>query len=277
MRLNEIGNPEKRKPRKRVGRGIGSGSGKTAGRGHKGQKARAGVSIKAFEGGQMPVHRRLPKRGFKGKEKKAKPEYVNLDTIQRLIDEGRLPISRRITDVDLVRAGAVKYPWVKILAGGELHTVAHFDISAISQSARCQIENIGGSVSISVPSSNYSIKYPGGTSMRFKGLANRYEDGFVRLDFSVGINPDENDEDLNDYVIMVYSHDAEFEHPEIKFGELVGEVEKRGRTTGRKLYKAYVNGRSDVSQPEVGFYLLYKNRLIKNQILPVVSKKLEAG
>src|SRR5208282_3580620 len=119
MRLNDLRGLEGRKARKRVGRGIGSGHGKTAGRGQKGQKARSGVRIKSFEGGQMPLHRRLPKRGFTGTPKKAKPSNINLDRIQYLLDEGRLSEADEITDWALVQAGAVKRPWVKILGKGD--------------------------------------------------------------------------------------------------------------------------------------------------------------
>src|SRR5512136_2093040 len=110
MKLNELSdNPGSSKNRMRVGRGIGSGKGKTGGRGVKGQKARAGVAIKGFEGGQMPLHRRLPKRGFKNIFRKAMNE-INLDRVQAAIDAGRLDPAATIDVAALVKAGLLRRP-----------------------------------------------------------------------------------------------------------------------------------------------------------------------
>src|SRR4249920_3541738 len=129
MRLNEMAdNPGSRKPRMRVGRGIGSGKGKTAGRGVKGQKARAGVAIKGFEGGQMPLHRRLPKRGFWNPFSKDLNE-VNVGRIQAAIDAGKLDAGQPVTEQSLVAAGvcARARDGVKILGQGELKAKLAFN------------------------------------------------------------------------------------------------------------------------------------------------------
>ncbi len=122
MKLNAISdNPGATKNRKRVGRGIGSGTGKTSGSGHKGQKARSGVSINGFEGGQMPIHRRLPKRGFNNIFRKNYVE-VNLGRLQTAIDAGKLDASKPVDIAALLGAGVISKPrdGVRILAKGEL-------------------------------------------------------------------------------------------------------------------------------------------------------------
>ena len=133
MKLSELAdNAGSRKKRMRVGRGIGSGKGKTAGRGVKGQKARTGVSIKGFEGGQMPLHRRLPKRGFTPPNARDLNE-VNLGRIQEAVAAGILSKPR---------------DGVKILGVGELSTKLSFEVAGASQSARAAIERAGGSLTI---------------------------------------------------------------------------------------------------------------------------------
>jgi large subunit ribosomal protein L15 len=150
MKLNDIRDNEgATKDRMRVGRGIGSGKGKTAGRGVKGQKARTGVSIKGFEGGQMPLHRRLPKRGFTPPNARDLNE-VNLGRIQEAVAAGKLEQGAPITVASLVAAGVVSKPrdGVKILGVGELTAKLSFEVSGASQSARAAIERAGGSVTI---------------------------------------------------------------------------------------------------------------------------------
>ena len=152
-RLNELrDNPGANKVRMRVGRGIGSGKGKTAGRGVKGQKARTGVAIKGFEGGQMPLHRRLPKRGFNNHHARDLNE-VNVGRIQLAIDSKSLDASQTITVDALVAAGicARKRDGVKILGVGELKAKAAFEVFAASKSAVEAIEKAGGSVKILAP------------------------------------------------------------------------------------------------------------------------------
>ena len=148
MKLNEIrDNPGSSKARIRVGRGIGSGKGKQAGRGGKGQTARSGVRIKGFEGGQMPLHRRQPKRGF---NPPARLDYnvVNLGRIQQAIGAGRLDAAAPITVESLMKAGVVtrRRDGVKILGVGELTTKATFEVEVASKSAAAAIEKAGGSI-----------------------------------------------------------------------------------------------------------------------------------
>ncbi|HET7716969.1 MAG TPA: 50S ribosomal protein L15 [Bauldia sp.] len=153
MKLNEISDkPGARKARMRVGRGIGSGKGKTAGRGVKGQKARAGVAIKGFEGGQMPLHRRLPKRGFNNIFAREFNE-VGLGRIQEAIDAGRLDIKARVNAEALRQAGVIRRAkdGVRLLANGQLKTAVNFEIAGASKSAVAAVEKAGGSVEILKP------------------------------------------------------------------------------------------------------------------------------
>jgi large subunit ribosomal protein L15 len=149
MRLNELRDNEgARKNRKRVGRGAGSGTGKTSGRGHKGQKSRAGATINGFEGGQMPIYRRLPKRGFTNP---FRVEYaaVNIGDLQRAIDAGRLDASAEIDEAAIRGAGLVGKPklGIRVLARGELSTKITVRVGGgASKAATEAIEKAGGSV-----------------------------------------------------------------------------------------------------------------------------------
>lgn len=150
MKLNELrDNPGATKERTRVGRGIGSGKGKTGGRGVKGQKSRSGVSIKGFEGGQMPIYRRLPKRGFNNPGARDLNE-VNVGRIQQAVDAGRLDASAPVTVEALVAAGVLSRvrDGVKILGVGELNAKLTFQVDGASKSALAAIERAGGSVEI---------------------------------------------------------------------------------------------------------------------------------
>ncbi|MCJ2121724.1 50S ribosomal protein L15 [Methylobacterium sp. J-077] len=150
MKLNEISdNPGATKNRMRVGRGIGSGKGKTAGRGVKGQKARTGVSIKGFEGGQMPLHRRLPKRGFNNLYAQDLNE-VNLGRIQEAVEAGKLDKAATVTIETLVAAGIIARPrdGVKLLGVGELTAKLSFEVTRASKSAIEAVEKAGGSVTV---------------------------------------------------------------------------------------------------------------------------------
>jgi large subunit ribosomal protein L15 len=150
MKLNEIADlPGATHNTKRVGRGIGSGKGKTAGRGVKGQKARSGVAIKGFEGGQMPLHRRLPKRGFNNIFAKDFNE-VGLGRVQQAIDAGRLDAKAPVTVAALKAAGVVKRAkdGVRLLSNGELKAAVTFELAGASKSAVAAVEKVGGSVKI---------------------------------------------------------------------------------------------------------------------------------
>ena len=151
MKLNDIRDNEgAHKSRIRVGRGIGSGKGKTGGRGVKGQKARSGVAVKGFEGGQMPLYRRLPKRGFNNLFSKDLNE-VNLGRIQQAVEAGKLDAKGAVTIEALVAAGVITRQakdGVKILGVGELKTKLAFEVYGASKSAVEAIEKAGGSVKI---------------------------------------------------------------------------------------------------------------------------------
>jgi len=148
MRLNALTDrPGATKAKKRLGRGMGSGLGKTSGRGHKGQKSRSGVALKGFEGGQMPLDRRLPKRGFKNIFSNEFNE-INLDRIQQAVDSGRLDGNKTITVAVLKEAGLIRREkdGVRLLGMGELKAKLSFEVTGASQSAIKAIEAKGGTV-----------------------------------------------------------------------------------------------------------------------------------
>lgn len=153
MRLNELrDNPGATRPRKRVGRGIGSGKGKTGGRGVKGQKSRSGVAIKGFEGGQMPIYRRLPKRGFNNIFA-LKFNEVNLERLQAAIDAGKIKAGDTVTEQSLVEAGVIRRAkdGIRILGKGELKAKLTIEAAGASKSAIEAVEKAGGKISISAP------------------------------------------------------------------------------------------------------------------------------
>jgi large subunit ribosomal protein L15 len=148
MQLNDLqGNPGSKKRRMRVGRGIGSGKGKTAGRGGKGQTARTGVRINGFEGGQTPIHRRLPKRGFNNHSRHIY-EVVNLSSIQKAVDAGKLDIKKDIDLEVLKAAGLVRKAAaeVKLLAKGALTAKVTLHVQFASDAAKAAVEKSGGKV-----------------------------------------------------------------------------------------------------------------------------------
>jgi large subunit ribosomal protein L15 len=154
MNLNELrDNKGARQGRVRVGRGIGSGLGKTAGRGQKGAKARSGVSINGFEGGQMPLHMRIPKRGFNNKKFAKDYAEVNLGLVQKAIDAGKLDISGTVDHAVLKAAGLARggKDGVRLLGKGELTAKVAFSVAGVSAGAREAIEKVGGSVTLPEP------------------------------------------------------------------------------------------------------------------------------
>jgi large subunit ribosomal protein L15 len=153
MKLNELKPaPGSRSPRKRVGRGTGSGLGKTAGRGHKGQKSRSGVAVRAFEGGQMPIYRRLPKRGFKNPFRKVFVP-LNLDRLQQAVDAGRLDAAKTVDYQALRAAGLItdRRDGIKLLARGELSVALTLEVDGASSAAIAAVEKSGGKVVVSAP------------------------------------------------------------------------------------------------------------------------------
>lgn len=150
MKLNEIrDNAGARSNRKRVGRGIGSGTGKTSGSGHKGQKARSGVSINGFEGGQMPIHRRLPKRGFNNIFRK-QFVVVNVGSLQAAVDAKKIDAKKPINIDALKAAGLVTKAkdGVRLLGNGELSAKVDIEVAGASASAIAAVEKAGGSVKV---------------------------------------------------------------------------------------------------------------------------------
>lgn len=150
MKLNEIRDNEgATHSKKRLGRGIGSGSGKTAGRGVKGQKARSGVAINGFEGGQMPLYRRLPKRGFNNIFAKDF-NTVSLGRIQAAIDSGKFDAKETVTVESLIKAGVIRRAkdGVRVLSDGDLKAKLSFDVAGASATAREKIEKAGGSLKL---------------------------------------------------------------------------------------------------------------------------------
>jgi large subunit ribosomal protein L15 len=150
MRLNELkDNPGSRKFRLRIGRGIGSGIGKTGGRGGKGQTARAGVRLGGFEGGQMPLHRRLPKRGFNKLNQKSFNE-INLGRLQQAVDDGRLDAGKPVDVAALVSAGVFRRPLdgVRVLGDGELKAKLSLTVNHATATAKAAVEKAGGSIKL---------------------------------------------------------------------------------------------------------------------------------
>jgi large subunit ribosomal protein L15 len=154
MKLHELADrPGARKKRHRIGRGIGSGTGKTGGRGGKGQTARSGVRIKGFEGGQMPLHRRLPKRGFRNTAFAKRLNEVNLDRVQAAIDAGKLDAGATVDAAALVKAGVLRREkdGVRLLGSGEIKAKVTFAVWGASKSAVAAVEKAGGSVQVLAP------------------------------------------------------------------------------------------------------------------------------
>ncbi len=150
MKLNELrDNPGAAKKRMRVGRGPGSGKGKTAGRGIKGQKSRSGVAINGYEGGQMPLYQRLPKRGFNKPNRKAFA-VVNLGLIQKFIDDKKIDAKKDITEDVLIESGLVrrKKDGIRVLAKGDFSAKATISVTGASKSAIAAVEKAGGSLTV---------------------------------------------------------------------------------------------------------------------------------
>jgi large subunit ribosomal protein L15 len=173
MKLNELAdNQGARQERKRVGRGIGSGTGKTAGRGNKGQKSRSGVALKGFEGGQMPLHRRLPKRGFNNIFAK-RFVALNLDRLQGAIDAKKLDPKKPIDAKALIAAGVIKNPrdGVRLLARGDLTSKINITVAGASKMALEAVEKAGGSLTVAAARSADATEDKVGKETAKKGAA----------------------------------------------------------------------------------------------------------
>ena len=149
MKLNQLSS-KAIKSKKRLGRGIGSSKGKTCGRGHKGQKSRSGVAIKSFEGGQMPLYRRLPKRGFKSIANKKNIAVINLSRIQEIITKQKDILNNKINLANLQKSKLLnkKHRKLKLLGTGDLKQKFDIEVNSISKSAKEKIEKLGGKVTL---------------------------------------------------------------------------------------------------------------------------------
>jgi large subunit ribosomal protein L15 len=188
MRLNEISDrPGATRPKKRLGRGIGSGLGKTSGRGVKGQKARSGVAIKGFEGGQMPLHRRLPKRGFNNIFAKRYNE-LNLGRMQAAIDAGLIDAKEPVTAAALVKAGLLRRArdGVRLLGSGEIKAKVAFEVAGASASAIKAVEAAGGTVTLK---SITGRERPPSDAIKAKRRADRREADLAKAEAKAGKGP----------------------------------------------------------------------------------------
>ena len=149
MKLNSL-SVKIKKNKKKLGRGIGSSKGKTSGRGHKGQKSRSGVAIKSFEGGQMPLYRRLPKRGFKSFKNRDVIAKINLSKIQDILKKSKISTSNKVNlnMLQKIKLIGKKYKKLKLLGSGDLKDKFDFEVNFISNSAKKKIEKLGGKVNL---------------------------------------------------------------------------------------------------------------------------------
>ena len=150
MELNQLNdNDGAKSSKKRLGRGVGSGLGKTSGKGHKGQKSRSGVSIKGFEGGQMPIHRRLPKRGFNKHNRKVY-RILNLGDLQKVIDNGKIDIKKEINNSVILSSGVIKNlkDGIRILARGKITSKVNILVDGASKNAIEQVKKVGGNLAV---------------------------------------------------------------------------------------------------------------------------------
>jgi len=150
MQLNTLNLRIPKAKKKRLGRGIGSSKGKTSGRGHKGQKSRSGVAIKSFEGGQMPLYRRLPKRGFNSINNKKLIAIISLSRIQKIVEKKKAELKDKINLINLQKSKLInkKYKKLKLLGPGELKDKLNIEVNSISKSAKEKIEKVGGRVTL---------------------------------------------------------------------------------------------------------------------------------
>ncbi len=150
MQLNTLNSRIPKFKKKRLGRGIGSSKGKTSGRGHKGQKSRSGVAIKSFEGGQMPLYRRLPKRGFNSINNKKFIAIISLSRVQTIVEKKIVELKDKINLINLQKSKLInkKYKKLKLLGPGEIKDKINIEVNSISKSAKEKIEKLGGKVTL---------------------------------------------------------------------------------------------------------------------------------
>ncbi|MGY2932728.1 ribosomal protein L15 [Bradyrhizobium sp. GM6.1] len=262
MKLNEIGtNPGERKRRRRVGRGIGSGRGKTAGRGGKGQTARSGVAIKGFEGGQMPIHRRLPKRGFTGKPERSRPAHYDFDDLVRLIKSKRIDAEQTITDDVLRKAGVLRHGRPgKLLSEGEPPSGLHIQTYSASRRAIEKIQRSGGYIEIDplafgVARYEAADSEKGEPAMMLSGSIERSGD---RLDFVFNLEASPNErEALNDFEFVLQPKDSHFDTT------VFGLKQMASKSSEHKLsYEIKLVGKSDGPRPRVDVMTVFRRNFV---------------
>jgi large subunit ribosomal protein L15 len=270
VRLNELPRESGRKKRRRPGRGIGSGDGKTAGRGHKGQKARSGISIKGFEGGQMPLHRRLPKRGFTGVSKKNKPAKFDFDTINRLIENKKVNPSEEVSDWTLFELGVIRRPVGKLLCNGSPPPGLAVVTWDVSSKAKAEIERAGGSVrcwrGMEPPSRPRILSEKGEPGMMLIGSLSSEDDGALQLVVRLeGSDPQEADPDiLREYEFILDPVDAEFSPRSFTLGDMVSKNSEH-----RHVAEFKAEGRRTGNHPAVSIITLFRrNYLGMQQLVP---------
>ncbi|WP_409998975.1 50S ribosomal protein L15 [Bradyrhizobium sp. SZCCHNRI2007] len=251
------------KKRKRLGRGIGSGSGKTAGRGGKGQTARSGVRLKGFEGGQMPLHRRLPKRGFRGKPEKDDPAIFDFDRLNTLVDSGRINPHRIITDGMLHKIGALSKPFGKLLANGEPKRGLEVHAYAASKQARQVLEKAGGKfVIVRRPRNAIGEEFlseKGVPAMMLYGSLSPKGDKTLELALSIEAAPDELDA-LGDFHFLLNPKDSSFDVKTFGVSDMHSKSSEH-----RIVYEVKLAGISSGDRPAVSVVTLYRQNYIGSQ------------
>lgn len=261
MKLNDFHGID-RKKRKRLGRGIGSGSGKTAGRGGRGQTARSGVRIKGFEGGQMPLHRRLPKRGF-SKSDKDDPAEFDFDRLNTLVDSGKINPHRIITDRMLHRIGALSKPFGKLLANGKPKRGFEVHAYAASKQARQILEKAGGKfVLLRRPRNAMAepfLSEKGVPAMMLYGSLSPVGDKTLELALSIEAAPDELDA-LKDFNFLLNPNDSSFDV------KMFGVSDMHSKSSEHRIvYEVKLAGVSSGDRPTVNVVTLFRQNYIGSQ------------
>jgi large subunit ribosomal protein L15 len=260
MKLNEIGVGHPRKKRRRVGRGIGSGRGKTAGRGGKGQTARSGVSIKGFEGGQMPIHRRLPKIGFTGRSKKSKPSNFDFDDLARCIESKKFDPNELITDEILRSAGLLQRSgFGKLLSDGDPPPGLRIQTYSASRRAIQKLEGAGGQIWVEVPSGTVeqesSDSEKGEPAMMLSGSIERRGDQLSFV-FSIEAAPSEQ-EALGDFEFVLSPKDSVFETRAFRPKQMISKSSEH-----KLVYEIKLAGESSGPRPSVELMTIFRRNFV---------------
>lgn len=279
MRLNELkDNPGARKKGRRVGRGIGSGRGKTSSRGHKGAKARSGGSKFVFEGGQTPIYRRLPKRGSNGPVKKFQIRPINLSRLEAAIQSGRLCATENVSEDSLFEAGLLsdRKFYVKILGSGEISSRVRLFVAFASESARRKVEAAGGSIvtygkgafrlgSVGVVGEERLPREIEEGRMRYQIRAHRGEDK-SSLHLSLMLTENETDFKIIDDLSVILFSDA---LPEKKFLVRLGKIKAGLDSSGKNEETIQIETAANQRTVSGNFSLFYKDRMVQNNYFEV--------